>query len=189
MIKFDFFRNRSCKNTSLVTKINLWIWKIPFKQEWENMGQWSLIYEAMLQKIVDPKIAINSGKGKYGQYRQVSQTILYQWNILIFEDEVDWDEEFSLIFSGESYKGNTKYSSNEDFFFNFSFDWQKFFDHWYKNSDLNNHWEMIFSRIILGNFCKYLMRYQKQSYFYEETTLDSFRDYWRLPHHKLIIPY
>lgn len=36
--------------------------KIPFREESENMGQGSRIYEAMIRKIVDKKIALNSVK-------------------------------------------------------------------------------------------------------------------------------
>ncbi len=155
--------------------------KIPFKQECENMGQWSLIYESMLKKIIDPKISINSRKGKtWENVVNYHKQYYTNENILIFEDEVDWDEEFSLIFAGQSYQENKKYSTNEDFFSNFSFDWQNFFIIGTKNYNVHTYWKLIFAWTILENFCKYLKRYHEQSYFYEETTLDTFRDYLRI---------
>ena len=97
--------------------------------------------------------------------------------MLIFEDEVDLDQEFQLIFAGEACKENDKSEIHQHFDFPFSFDWANFFILGSKGYDVQRYWKMIFTWTLLGNYCRYLMRYQKQSYFYEETTLDFFRDY------------
>ena len=152
--------------------------KLPFKEECENIGQGSLIYEVMIRKIVDKKITLNTARwisweGIVNYHKQH----YHKENMLIFEDEVDLDQEFQLIFAGEACKENDKSEIHQHFDFPFSFDWANFFILGSKGYDVQRYWKMIFTWTLLGNYCRYLMRYQKQSYFYEETTLDFFRDY------------
>lgn len=152
--------------------------KLPFREEAENMRQGSRIYEAMIKKIVDKKIALNSARWiSWESIVNYHKQRYQKENMLIFEDEVSWNQEFQLIFVGKSCKENHKSETQQHFDFSFSFDWAEFFILGTKGYDVQKYRNMVFTWTLLGNYCRYLMRYQKQTYFYEETTLDFFRDY------------
>ena len=149
--------------------------KTPFKEELMWVSRWSQVFEAMLQKIVDPKIVLNSWKGKnWDVVNFYHKKYFQEENFLVFDENVEDRNEYNFIFCGKNVQEENS-SINRKFSLIFNFNNTLILG--YQGYDLYHYWFLIFSWVMLENYCSYFQRYQLGIYYYEITVLDHFRDY------------
>lgn len=150
------------------------------EKECNDIHQWWLIYESMIQKIVNKKIMINDYKlCNFNEIEGYHKKYYTNENLLILDDNVWINDEFNVKFVWPTI---LKRFQNfvwkwKRFYHNFTFDDIQFHIFWYESFDFTTYRNLVFSWIIFDVYCTYFMRYKRWQYYYESTTFDFFNRY------------